>query len=482
MKSFEEGLTAVETSSNLTDDENYDVMEELGFGKYDFRGDNLDSDDAYQLGLAYSNFYDDGNIVIGRDHREDSKEIKDALVEGFNEGGHEVIDAGLVPTDVVAYLTDTEDAIGGAAVTASHMPIGYHGIKSFTEEGRIHDKQELNKVAYKFSGIDETKSEYKNSQSLKSGKYLDKYLSDVESRFDELFEEDLSGLKVSFDPGNGLGIVTIPKILQNAGVKQEDLYIVNGELDPEFSGRGPNTENELPQLSKNILENDTDIGIATDGDADRIVYMNEEGERVSGDEALGILAEKYLPNEQEGQMKKIAVSGNTSQLVEDWIDENNGLTEYLPVGAVFPAKKSLVSDNVVLGGQPNGHVIDPSFVHYDSASLFGAVMPGILQEKEKELSELQDELPEYEFIRKDFECDNKEKAVETLRKLADVSDDLEADNIYRKNIERSVGDYEINDNFIFRPSGSEDVVRLTWEREKIDGILESVMSGLEDRL
>lgn len=478
-------------------------MEEHDFGAYDFRNNSMDANKAYRLGKSLSDFYsDDGKVIVGNDHREYSEPIKNGLIDGLVDHGTEVKYIGLAPTDMVAHHVNAQEAEGGVAVTASHMPSDYRGLKPLNEQGRIFDEEELEQVFNNYKEFTNTKQDYNVWQTdLKTdwfnGDYNfvkevhEDYISDAVDRYNRLFDDDLSGLQVAVDPGNGVGSLTLPRLLNELGVEENDLYVVNQELDPEFSGRGPDpTESDLEDLKNTVSQEDADIGIALDGDADRAVFVNENSEKVMGDESLTILSEKYLQETPYTKdMNGVVCSANTSQMLEDWITgerQNKGIlgtVSYQPVGAVFTAKRALESEKIVFGGQPNGHLLDPEFVPYDSGTLPGAVMAGVTKEKQR-LSSLQEKLPSYEITKKDWEVEDKDAAIKELK---NQFGSLSVHGVHRAdmNTERIAEVIGANDKIIFRPSGSEPVIRLKIEHrnssEMLDQLKQNAEKLLEDR-
>lgn len=496
------GRDSEESAGNVTDE-----LESLGFDSpYDFRSSQIGADTGYRFGVALDGYYGSGEVVVGRDHRELSKQIKDALRHGLEERGREVTDAGLVPTDAVSYLLADRDASGGVAVTASHTEAGTHGLKTFTPEGRIFDKEELDELASRFDSIDSTGDRYEDYPEMESGKLLEQYLSGVETRYRELFDQDLSGMKVVVDPGNSVGVLTAPRLLQDLGVERDDLYLVNQELDPKFPGRGPDTSSSgLEQLVDRVDETGAHLGMAFDGDADRVVFADGSS-RVSGDKSLAILAEKYLEESPEysdsgpggdgGEGTGIVCSANTSSIIEVHLSDK-GYVDHTPVGAVFTAKELIESDRgesygeLVYGGQPNGHVVDPGFTYYDSGTLGGVVMAGILKEKGKNLSQVVDEeLPDMDIGKINIQADDKQTLADEIRnRLGEAGFHVEENQgVYRALNERipgwpailedGVGD-EKYDRAIFRPSGTEPVVRVTWETNSAQGLLDELGEGLK---
>lgn len=439
----------------------------LGLGAYDYRGEDFDEDDGYMFGLALGEMIN-GNFIVGRDHRVNSEKIKDAAVQGLDYTGNEVTDVGLAPTDMVSYLVRELDADGGLVITASHMANHFHGLKPLNSQGRILDGEELDLGTENFLENQVTRPVYRKNEEEASN-FSDLYLNDIVSRYNELFDDDLSDVRIGVDPGHGMASVTLPYVLRELG-DEEDIYFINNDLDPFFSERNPDpTEDSLEELSDLVVENDLDIGIALDGDADRAVYLNEEGEKVSGDESLAILGEKYLSANGE-EAKGIACSGNTSFLVQDRMNSLNAVVEYQPVGAVFTAKAALSTGepNIVFGGQPNGHFIDPEFTPYDSGTLMAAVMPGIIKEKDSSLSEIQKELPQYIIHRENEEVEDKGEALE--RKIETLDEKIAGQTGIAKGLK--------NGQIItLRTSGTEPVIRKTVETPHPEETMDKINSG-----
>lgn len=439
-----------------------DVRQNMDFGAYDFRGKNFNSKDGFLLGLSMAEQYD-GDFVVGNDHREESSEIKNAVKQGLQyHSDREIIDIGLAPTDMVSYITQNQGVAGGVAVTASHMPPGYHGLKPLNSEGRILDEDELNQVTEGYvknmfsktssiEGLQFDPEEYVESSNdtYVSQGHLNEYIDAVQLRFNELFDTDLSGMEIGVDPGHGIGALTLRNALEGLNA---DTYCINTDLDPEFPYRDPDpTKDSLEDLTNLVLENDLDMGVATDGDADRAVFINEEGEQVTGDETLAILSKKYLGN-TEHEEAAIACSANTSALVQEEINNLGGVVNYQPVGAVFTAKAALNDDGpkTVFGGQPNGHYLDAQLTPYDSGTLMATIMPGILQEENQGLSKLQQDLPEYIIRRGNEDVKDKEAA---LQRMVDSLDN------HSEPVPGTIKGFKNGQLVTLRPSGTEQVIR-----------------------
>jgi len=186
-------------------------------------------------------------------------------------------------------------------------------------------------------------------------------------------------------------------------------------------------------------------------------------------------------------MPGIVCSANTSQLLEDWITGERddigplGTVNYQPVGAVFTAKTALYDKNIVFGGQPNGHLLDPEFVPYDSGTLTAGMMAGVISEN-NELSQLQDELPSYNISKTNWEVDDKQKAMKALKQQFNT---LDTHGVHRADITKEKKSWKLQVQtirYFFRPSGNEPVIRITLERRSQSEMLEQLTQSVDQVL
>lgn len=195
----------------------------LGLGAYDYRGEDFDEDDGYMFGLALGEMIK-GDFIVGRDHRINSEEMKDAAVQGLSYTGKDVIDVGLAPMNMVSYLVREMDADGGLVVTVSHMSSQFHGLKPLNHEGRILNGEELDLGTENFLENQVTRPVYRKNEK-DEGIFTSNYPDQIILRYEELFEDDLSGVKISVDPGHGMASITLPYNLRELG-DEEDLYFI----------------------------------------------------------------------------------------------------------------------------------------------------------------------------------------------------------------------------------------------------------------
>ncbi|MFB6292443.1 MAG: hypothetical protein ABEI58_03545 [Candidatus Nanohaloarchaea archaeon] len=435
------------------------------FRRYDIRGevpDEIDEQLVYRLGVCLADYWGSGRVIVGRDGRTASPGFYESLIEGLTSGGCDVVKTGLATTDMVAFLAKQEDATGGVQVTASHMPPDFCGIKPLNSEGRILSNDEMSELKDIYRKRPDF-SEDQGGRTAELDKAVERYRKGVVQRFDELFDTDLEGLEIVFDPGNAVGSLALPDVLEQLGA---EVRVMNEEIDGDFPGRGPEPNEEtLEELKSGVSETGADLGIATDGDADRVMFVDEKGDFVPGDYPLALLGSRYVEEEDA-----IVCSVNTSQMVEEAVEESGGEVIHAPVGAVFTALRCL-EEGLVFGGQPNGHLMDTDFVPYDSGTLFGALLPGLVAESGKTVSELGEELPEFHLEKADVEVEDREEKMEKLeekvRKKYEIITDIDG-------VKYSTGYAQV----LVRPSGSSPLLRVRsegWtERSAAQGLEEAV--------
>ena len=424
------------------------------FQKYDIRGkapEEIDSELVFELGKSLGDYWDSGDILVGRDIRESSPAFYHAMISGLLSQGCNVTTLGLSSTDMLAYLTKN-DFDAGVQITASHMPPEYGGFKPINSEGRILSNDEMAQIKRIYMKEEASGEEYGEIKNYTEGK--EKYREALISRYRELFENDLSGLEIVVDCSNSVGALVAPDVLRELGAEVETL---NSEFDPEFSGHSPEpSEASSEMLERKVKNTGADLGVIFDGDADRVMFVDENGQFIEGNIPLALLSEKYLETEDE-----IICSVNTGRVVEDAVKASNGKISYAPVGAVFTALKCL-EKNITFGGQPNGHLMDSKLVPYDSGPLFALLIPGIIAEEGENLSELAKKLSKYETENFNFQTENKNELMLKIRDKADKENKILHEKFNALKLD--FNDYTA----LLRPSGSENVIRAILEGEEID--------------
>jgi phosphomannomutase/phosphoglucomutase len=263
------------------------------FREYDIRGiahDELPSDGIEQLGKAIGTHIGRNagrKINVGRDVRESSKRLRDALVEGLTSAGCQVTDVGEVPTPLLYYSVQHLGCDGGVMITGSHNPKEYNGFKIVMGAGTIHGS-EIQELRRKIEEGDLDSAE----GTLREYDIATPYVDEIASQF-----QFGRRVKVVVDAGNGAGGPTMHRLLERLNVDATELFF---EMDGSFPNHHPDptVEKNLIHLKRAVGEAGAELGIAFDGDADRIGAVDEKGNVVWGDSLLLIYAREILSRKQ----------------------------------------------------------------------------------------------------------------------------------------------------------------------------------------
>ncbi len=305
---------------------------------------------GYYLTRDYDDKKSKPVMIIGKDTRISGDMLEAALVAGITSAGIDVIKLGIIPTPGVAYLTDTLDVQGGVMISASHNPIADNGIKFFNRKGfKLTDKMEDNIEELIFNNYKSIPSPthtrigvVEEEHSLIND-YIEHLLSTV--------KVDFAGLKVVLDCANGAAYQVAPRVLENLGA---ELLVVNNQ--PDGGKINVNSGSTYPGVIKQeVLKNDADLGIAHDGDADRIIMVDDEGEIVNGDKIMAILALDLLQRDKlKGETLVTTAYSNLG--LKETLENNGGKMVTAKNGDRYVLKKML-KDGYNLGGEQSGHII-----------------------------------------------------------------------------------------------------------------------------
>jgi len=288
---------------------------------------------------------DADRVVVGRDARESGRPLVDAFAAGLLESGVDVVDLGLAATPTVARAVAWEDADAGAVVTASHNPPEDNGLKLWQPSGQAFDGERRDRIERRVR-------ESETALSAWDGTGLRTHKTAVD-RHREALREAVTvpeNLSVLVDLGNGMGGVTADA-LDELGCHVETL---NAQPDGSFPGRPSEpTAGNCESLATLVGHTDADLGVAHDGDADRMRAVTADGEFLSGDVLLAILARDAAT---EGD--RVAVPVDTSLAVEDYLAAAGIGTVRTPVGDVYVAEAASEA-GVAFGGEPSGAWIWP---------------------------------------------------------------------------------------------------------------------------
>ncbi len=417
------------------------------FGTNGVRGvvnQDMNASLALQMGKAIGNVMP-GTVAIACDTRDSCAMLKSAVSSGLMAVGCDVLDLGIVPTPAIQYYVKTHEVSAGVMITASHNPPEFNGIKVIAADGTeaSHDQE---------SQIEETyDTEVPAVAWNKVGKYTvvsgagDAYVDAVIAKLDvESIRH--ANLTVVLDCTNGAAFYTSPLLLKKLGVRAITL---NSNPQGEFPGHlSEPTEDNLQDLLKMVKATDAVLGIAHDGDADRCVFVDGDGNYVPGDKTLAILGRSLVAANGGGT---VVTPVATSSVVDEVVTGVGGSVVRTAVGSPVVARK-MSEIGGIFGGEENGGLIfaDHQYCR-DGAMAIGRMLENII--KNGPLKEQVASLPVYYTVKKKMACPNdmKEKVlqyldVETVDIAKDRSDGLKL----------LIG----NDWVLARASGTEPIFRV----------------------
>lgn len=359
------------------------------FREYDIRGivgDDLTDETVQKLGLSIGQFFAGHGakrVALGFDARESSPRFSELLTEGFNAFGIDVVSIGQVPTPVLYHTVYTRDVDGGVMITGSHNPPNYNGFKICLGTQTLFGSQIQEIAEIALNGSWNEKQESKGT--TETVRVLEDYCADIVSRVE--FGE--RSIKAVVDSGNGMGGVTGIPVYKELGIELVELF---SEPDSNFPNHHPDptvTEN-LADTIKAVRETGADIGIAFDGDGDRIGVVDETGRIIWGDELMVLLSRSVLA---ENPGATIIAEVKCSQTLFDDIAKHGGKPLMWKAGhSIIKAK--MKETGSLLAGEMSGHIFFADrFYGFDDACYVGARLLEILSRTDKPLSKLFDGLP-----------------------------------------------------------------------------------------
>jgi phosphomannomutase len=360
---------------------------------YDIRGtypDQIDADTCRALGIGFAEFVKTvepttTEVVIGRDMRPSGPELVDAFANGVQSQGLDVLDVGLASTDLI-YFASGSLGLPGVMFTASHNPAGYQGIKTClsgaTPIGEDSGLADIKRVA--ISGAEAAPT----SGSRRSDDMLERFATHVRSFINA---DGLRPLKVIADTANGMGGLVVPASFEGLPFELEVLF---GELDGTFPNHpaDPIQIENLADLRARVLETGADIGLAFDGDADRVFLVDENAEPVSGSLTTALLAQMILRDNPGGGVIYNLIC---SKVVPEMIVESGGVPIRSRVGHSF-IKQTMAEEDAVFGGEHSAHYYFRDNWRADSGLIASMMVLEELSRSGKTLSELLAPLKRYE--------------------------------------------------------------------------------------
>jgi len=406
-------------------------------------GEDVTADLALRVGRALG--VETDRVVIGRDPRESGHLLRDALSAALRESGTDVIDLGMAATPTVARAVAWKDADAGVSVTASHNPAPDNGIKLWQPSGQAFDDPMQDHLVER---IESGETDLQPWDRLGTETTVDARTHHVEALAAAVEIEDPP--EVVVDLGNGAGGVSVDA-LQALGCAVETL---NAQPDGSFPGRPsePTAEN-CESLSELVGAGDAELGIAHDGDADRMRAATGEGEFISGDVLLAILARDAA---EPGQ--RIAAPVDTSLAVDDYLAEIDVEVTRTRVGDVYVAER-VTDPDVAFGGEPSGAWIWPDATLCPDGPLAAVKLAALAGERS--LADRVADVETYPIQRDSIEVADKAAVMERITDaVTDEYDDVTTLDGVRVGLEDGW--------FLLRASGTQPLVRVTAEARDAD--------------
>ncbi|MHA1881832.1 MAG: phosphoglucosamine mutase [Candidatus Thorarchaeota archaeon] len=437
-------------------------------------GTQFTLDMALNLGKAVGTYLGSGTVLMARDARTTGRMVEDALSAGILSTGVNVVRIGLVPTPTLAFMTRELGYDTGLMVTASHNPPEYTGIKFWGKDtmGFTPDME---------ARVEEI---YEN----KEFKVAEWDVLGHESQVDDAVEKHIAALlnncdvdlikskefRVVVDPGNGAGCVLTPYLMQRLGCK---VVTINSQPDGHFPGRKSEPDAEsLGDLSSMMKQTGADIGIAHDGDSDRVVFVTNDGKVIRGDRTIALLAKEAL---KKGSKKDIVTTVDSSKILDEIVEKSGGTTTRTPVGDIQVAIKVRELD-AILGGEACGVFIFPEFQFAPEPFLTICRILEMIAKSMRTFENLISEVPAYPLLKAKLKVGSgkKEPVMKALteelpKALGEVVEVLTVDGL----------GISLKEGWVLvRPSGTEPVIRITCEapsEEIVSGILEDARKAVE---
>lgn len=420
------------------------------FGTSGIRGEigsEVTSELALNVGKSLGYYLGgEGTVVLGYDTRTTSKMLEHAITAGLVESGIDVIKIGMVPTPLVGYTTEKLSADAGVMITASHNPSKYNGIKLWNNNAMAYTPEQEKTIEDIYLN-----KKYENVSWDRIGSI------EENNEIQETYIEDLltmvniePGFKVVIDCASGAGSELSPILFRRAGC---DVITLNSQVDGFFPGRNPEPNDaNLTSLKKVVKATGANLGIAHDGDADRMMAVDETGKVVDFDKLLALMAAEF------GGTVVTTVDAGLVMDVE--LEKVGGKVLRTPVGDVAVAD-AIIKNNASFGGEPSGTWLYPDFCMCPDGLLSGIRLANIVSHKGP-LSKLLSKMDDYPNIREKVTCSTEEKVIimENMEEeMKNAFDDIkEVNNIDGVRLSLNDGSW-----VLVRPSGTENYIRITLE-------------------
>jgi len=415
------------------------------------------------LVMSLAAYFKKGKILVGYDGRHSSPIVAKIVSSALNYSGLDCYMAGLVPTPCLEYATKKLGYDGGLMITASHNPPQYNGIKPVASDGVEISREDEKIIEQIFDEKNWLKAKtfgktFEETNTIST--YLDGIISlvDIDAIMTKKF-------KVCLDLGNGAQSVTAKTLCEKLGC---DVYTINEEISGDFPGRGSEpTPQNLDELSKLVVETNSNLGIAFDGDGDRSIFCDESGKILTGDSSALLLCNSLLEKYSNSLVVTCLNSGN---IIESIVKKSNSQVIRTKVGSVEVSRR-MVDDDALVGYEENGGFMFGKHNHVRDGAMTLALMLEILSKSTYSLSKNIQDLPPSFTTKTKINCSFEQSKIVISELLKEFPN---------SNISDGIKIQVDNDNWVMiRPSGTEPIIRIYGEsnsQQNLDSLISNFVA------
>ncbi len=417
---------------------------------------------AIKVGCAIGTFFGRKNLLLGYDARTSGSMFAKAVISGLTSTGCHVFFAGMAPTPSLQFAVKNHKMDGGVIITASHNPPEYNGIKVIWSDGieTSHEQEvEIENIYFDDKIVFAEWDKLGTVQDLPG--INDEYVQAIKKQVN-LQKIAQKHFHVVVDAANSVGGLTGPQLLRELGCK---VTSINANIDGTFPGRMPEPRPEnLTDLSATVKAIGADMGVAFDGDADRSIFVDENGTIYMGDKTFAIVAKQFLIKNPGA---KIVTPVSSSTLIKETVEAYKGELIWTKVGSVTVSQK-MKELNAKLGGEENGGIFYGPHQAVRDGAMTTALLLDTMAQTGMKLSALVAEQPQYFIEKGKVECPD-EKKQPLLQKMLEQ---VKGENI--STIDGIKIWFSDSSAILIRPSGTEPVFRLYAEAKNQEKALKLV--------
>jgi len=392
------------------------------FKAYDIRGlyeKEFDENIAKKTAQASAQFLNAKRLLVAMDNRASSEPLKKAVLEGILGQGVSVIDIGISTTPMFYWAINKEGTDGGIMITASHNPPEYNGLKISRQKaapvGEDSGLSDIKKMVLEKNFEEEAVKGIVSEKEL-----IDEYVEFLSRNMQNI------NLKIAADFSCGASSIIVKKLSEKLHISLTPLCTMEDEMKHEGN---PLKDENVKDLKEKLQDEDFDLGVAFDTDADRIFFFEPNGERLDSGIIASILAENYLAKDKKA---RFVGSVNISKTFEDTVEENKGAYFKSRVGHVF-LKQAMREHNATFGAELSGHFYFKDFYFADSGIFTLVQVLRVLAETKKSISELAEKYKKYQRSGElNFKVKDKEKAILEIKNFYKEAEVSEQDGITLK--------------------------------------------------